>query len=144
MRRTLALRLSALAFFVVSGSTGIAHADTSDDDSVVGVHDNSVSAQVCHNQVPVNVLGVQVPVQDIAASLGLPIASDDSPSEGPDQSCNQSSAGGENDGPAGHSSGETERDSANDEQAEGKKDESKSPDDDHDKNGGLPGPLLSR
>lgn len=83
-----------------------ATANDDDDSSVVDASDNNVQAlaQVCHNHVPVNVLGVQVPVQEIAASLGLPIGSDESPSSGPDSSCDQAS-GQENQGGSGQTNG---------------------------------------
>ena len=42
------------------------------DDGLISVSDNNVGPfQVCHNEVPVNVLGVQVPVSDLAGVLGL-------------------------------------------------------------------------
>jgi hypothetical protein len=140
MRRFARLSIPLLALFVVGGNAGIAQADNSDDDSVVGVHDNNVSAQLCHNQIPVNILGIQIPVQEIAASLGLPIASEDSPSEGPDDSCNQSSAGGENEGSAGQRSGDG-TDSADDGRDDNGTPGAGEGDDDNDDDG-LPGPLL--
>lgn len=144
MRRLARFSVPFLALFVVGGTAGMAQADSSDDDSVVGVHDNNVSFLACHNDVPINVLGIQVPVYDIAASLGIPIASEDSPSEGPDQSCNQSSAGGKNEGSAGHSSSGDDRD---DGATADKSDHARNPDNDKDnddRDGGLPGPLLAR
>jgi hypothetical protein len=139
MRRLARLSVPIVALCLVGGSAGIAHADTSGEDSVVGVHDNNLSVQACHNQIPINILGIQIPVQEIAASLGLPIASEDSPAEGPDQSCNQSSAGGENEGPAGHSSGDRDRaDRDADKNSNGTPNRGGDP---H-RDGGLPGPLL--
>jgi len=42
------------------------------DDGLLSVSGNKVGPfQVCHNEVPVNVLGVQVPVSDINGLLGL-------------------------------------------------------------------------
>jgi hypothetical protein len=42
------------------------------DDGLVSVSDNNVGPfQVCHNDVPVNAVGVQVPVSDLTALLGL-------------------------------------------------------------------------
>lgn len=138
MRGFTGLSVPLVALLIVGGTAGVAHADTSDDDSVVGIHDNNVSVQLCHNQIPINILGIQIPVQEIAASLGLPIASEDSPTEGPDESCNQSSAGGENEGSAGQRSGDAER--ADDKtEADGQAPNRGDRDDD---NGVLPGPLL--
>lgn len=43
-----------------------------DDWSLVDISDNNVGPfQICNNDVPVNVLGVQVPLDQIAAILGL-------------------------------------------------------------------------
>jgi len=81
-----------------------AWAEDDDESSVVTVHDNVVGVQVCHNQVPVNVLGVQVPIKELAASLGVPIGSDDSPQRGPDSSCNQDGTGRGNEGSVGRDS----------------------------------------
>ncbi|AXV09241.1 hypothetical protein DVS28_a4580 [Euzebya pacifica] len=60
----------------------------------VGVaDDNQVNAQVCHNQVPVNALGVQVPVQEIDSALGLGLLNDGSDSTtAQDEQCNAESA----------------------------------------------------
>ncbi len=42
------------------------------DDGLISVSDNNVGPfQVCHNDVPVNAVGVQVPVSDLTALLGL-------------------------------------------------------------------------
>ncbi|WP_432943196.1 hypothetical protein ACQPXM_40010 [Kribbella sp. CA-253562] len=42
------------------------------DDGLISVSDNNVGPfQVCHNDVPVNAVGVQVPVSDLAGVLGL-------------------------------------------------------------------------
>lgn len=140
MRGFARLSVALVALLIVGLTAGTAQADTSDDDSVVGVHDNNVSAQLCHNQIPINILGIQIPVQEIAASLGLPIASEDSPSEGPDHSCNQSSAGGENEGSAGQRSGDTEE--GTDDETDDANQAPNPGGGDDDDDGGLPGPLL--
>lgn len=98
-----------IALGVVPGSAQVAGAQQGADDdeesSLVGVHDNNIAAQVCHNQLPVNVLGIMVPIKEIAASIGVPVLSEDSPARGPDSSCNQDQTGRENSGNAGRDSG---------------------------------------
>ena len=47
--------------------------------AILAVDDNNVGPfQVCHNDVPVNVIGVQVPVDEIVGALGLLGNSDNS------------------------------------------------------------------
>jgi hypothetical protein len=42
------------------------------DDGVVSVSDNNVGPfQACHNEIPINAVGAQVPVSDITGLLGL-------------------------------------------------------------------------
>ena len=103
-RKVVAVSVASVALGLFA-FTPAAWADDDDESSVVSVHDNVVGAQVCHNQVPVNVLGVQVPIKELAASLGVPIGSDDSPQRGPDSSCNQDQTGRGNEGSAGRDSG---------------------------------------
>lgn len=92
-----------LVLTVLAGSAGPASAKHDHDDGQEGLvsaaNDNNVQvpAEACHNDVPVNALGVQVTVKEIFASLGLPVLSDESPAAGPDTSCDQN-AGQENDG----------------------------------------------
>lgn len=47
------------------------HANNGGNAGVVNIAQNQTSGQVCGNHVPVNVLGVQVPVDDIAGALGI-------------------------------------------------------------------------
>jgi hypothetical protein len=42
-----------------------------DNGGLVNVSHNQVTGQLCNNRVPVNVLGVQVPVDEIAGALGI-------------------------------------------------------------------------
>jgi hypothetical protein len=44
---------------------------TGPSSSLADLSGNQVPVQFCHDQVPVNVLGVQVPVQDATGSLGI-------------------------------------------------------------------------
>lgn len=95
-KRHLCFSSLLIALAMLLAGAGPAHAQEDDDDdgaSLVQVNDNSVATlvQACHNQVPVNVLGVQVPVQEIAAAVGITLGSDDSPATGPDSSCDQAS-----------------------------------------------------
>ena len=64
-----------------------------DGNNISAAGDNQVNAQVCHNQVPVNALGVQVPVQEIDSALGLGLLNDGSDSTtAQDEQCNAESA----------------------------------------------------
>lgn len=56
---------------------------------VVNIAQNQTSGQVCGNHVPVNVLGVQVPVSDLAGALG--ILSAGSTAGAQNNSCHQAS-----------------------------------------------------
>ena len=75
MIRFRATALSLLIVFgILVGTAGAVSAQEDDDDGgLLEINDNSASAlvQACHNQVPVNVLGIQVPVQEIARAIGL-------------------------------------------------------------------------
>lgn len=70
------------------------------DAGLINVADNTtqVPVQVCNNNVPVNVLGVQVPLNDVAGSLGLGGAGLDGDQQGaaqasvPADNCAQESA----------------------------------------------------
>lgn len=52
----------------------------------------NVNPAVCNNNVPVNVLGVQVPIQDIAAGLGLLSDTPEGTNPGNAKSCTNPSA----------------------------------------------------
>jgi hypothetical protein len=58
---------------------------------VVNVTHDQVPVQACNDDVPVNVLGVQVPVYDVVAALGI-LAPVSGTFAGQDTSCHQSSA----------------------------------------------------
>jgi hypothetical protein len=60
-----------------------------DNGSLVNVSHNQVPLQLCNNRVPVNVLGVQVPADQIAGALG--ILSPGSVMGAQDSSCKQAS-----------------------------------------------------
>ncbi|HEX4061223.1 MAG TPA: hypothetical protein VHY58_09395 [Streptosporangiaceae bacterium] len=61
-----------------------------DNGGLVNVSHNQVPLQLCNDTVPVNVLGVQVPVDQLAGALG--ILSTDSQLASQDSSCKQGSA----------------------------------------------------
>ena len=71
-----------------------------DNGGVVNISHNQVPIQACNDNVPVNVLGVQVPVDKVAGSLGL-VTLGTSTVAGQDNSCHQVSAQG-NEGPGRH------------------------------------------
>lgn len=126
---------------ILGGTAYAATANHDDDGSLVSVKDNDAQAlaQACHNHVPVNVLGVQVPVNEIAASLGLTLGSDDSPSSGPDSSCDQA-AGQENSGGSGQEndgSGQENNERAPQDGAAGDDDPGHEHDESGDENDGL-------
>lgn len=140
-RKVVAVSVASVALGLLA-FTPAAWADDDDESSVVSVHDNFVGVQVCHNQVPVNVLGVQVPIKELAASLGVPIGSDDSPQRGPDSSCNHDQTGRNNEGSTGRESGGPSSDATADgaeanraENDDAKKDNGK----DEERDGDVPG-----
>jgi predicted CxxxxCH...CXXCH cytochrome family protein len=59
---------------------------------LVNISHNQVPLQLCNDNVPVNVIGGQVPVSDLAAALGL--LSSGNTSAAQDSSCHQGSAQG--------------------------------------------------
>ena len=63
----------------------------SGDAGVVNLSHNQTPIQACNDQVPVNVLGVQVPVYDVVAALGVLAPLSDT-AAGQDNSCHQGSA----------------------------------------------------
>lgn len=59
------------------------------DDSLLNVSENNVGpVQVCNNNIPVNVLGVQVPVSDLAGVVGF---GNDGNTAGTVKNCDQAS-----------------------------------------------------
>ena len=89
----------------VAGTSGSAGQGTSDPDQVVyapaepssgdnagvlNLSHNQVPIQACNDEVPVNVLGVQVPVYDVVAALGV-LAPVSGTFAGQDTSCHQHS-----------------------------------------------------
>lgn len=62
-----------------------------DNAGVINVTHNQVPIQACNDEVPVNVLGVQVPVYDIVAALGI-LAPVSGTVAGQDTSCHQASS----------------------------------------------------
>ncbi|MBN9790066.1 hypothetical protein DMP17_15865 [Pseudonocardia sp. TMWB2A] len=70
------LAVSPMAFASEGHHDGHHHADGIDksaDGLIAGLNGNNVDVpvQACNNNVPVNVLGVQVPVEDVAGGNGL-------------------------------------------------------------------------
>jgi len=64
--------VATLGFSVSSASAVSPVTGHGSDDSLIEIDDNNVGPfQVCNNDVPVNVLGVQVPLDQIAGVLGL-------------------------------------------------------------------------
>jgi hypothetical protein len=61
------------------------------DAGVINLSHNQTPIQACNDQVPVNVLGVQVPVYDVVAALGVLAPLSDT-AAGQDNSCHQGSA----------------------------------------------------
>ena len=61
-----------------------------DNAGVANVSHNQVPIQACNDEVPVNVLGVQVPVYDVVAALGV-LAPVSGTFAGQDTSCHQNS-----------------------------------------------------
>jgi hypothetical protein len=73
------------------GSAAYAYSGPSGDNGgLVNLSHNQVSGQACGDEVPVNVLGVQVPVDRVAASLGLLATEPVGASQ--DSSCHQGNA----------------------------------------------------
>lgn len=108
-RKAFAMSAALLGMGLLTFTPTAAWGEDDDESSVISVHDNVVGVQACHNHVPVNVLGVQVPINDVAASVGVPILSDDSPEEGrpgqPDE-CDQDTVGRGNEGSVGRDGNE--------------------------------------
>ncbi len=77
MRKTVVAGLAASALalgapLAAAATSGHADRDVHDDaPAVVDAHENQVPVQACNNNVPVNVLGVQAPVHDVAGGVGL-------------------------------------------------------------------------
>ena len=71
-----------------------------DNGGVVNISHNQVPIQACNNYVPVNVVGIQVPVDKVAGSLGLLTAGTTTVTK-QDTSCHQPSAQA-NGGPGHH------------------------------------------
>lgn len=65
--------------------------NTGDNAGVINVTHNQVPIQACNDEVPVNVLGVQVPVYDVVAALGI-LAPVSGTFAGQDTSCHQASS----------------------------------------------------
>ncbi len=61
-----------------------------DNAGLINVSHNQVPLQACNDEVPVNVLGVQVPVYDVVAALGI-LAPVSGNTAGQDTSCHQTS-----------------------------------------------------
>ncbi len=61
-----------------------------DSAGLINISHNQVPVQACNDEVPVNVLGVQVPVYDVVAALGI-LAPVSGNTAGQDTSCHQTS-----------------------------------------------------
>lgn len=93
--RTLALAVASAG--LIGLSAPIANAVAADgpggssDSGLVNVSHNQIPVQLCNNTIPVNVLGVQVPLQGVAAALGL-VSKEDTAVSKQNDSCHQGTA----------------------------------------------------
>lgn len=71
-RRKTILALAAAGVVGLGAPIAAAHSVDNDVTSgLVNVHDNQVQGQACNNNVPVNAVGGQVPVDDVLGALGI-------------------------------------------------------------------------
>jgi hypothetical protein len=70
--------------------------DSHESEGIINVADNDVLVpiQVCNNYVPINVLGVQVPIEDVAGNIPI-LSEGDNDAEVGDETCQQPSLIGE-------------------------------------------------
>jgi hypothetical protein len=97
-RRTLALAVTTAGLIGMSASMAAAAINPGGDAAgLVNIAHNQVPVQLCNDFVPVNVIGVQVPAQDLAGALGL--LSPGSRTTGvSDTSCHQKAGEADNNG----------------------------------------------
>jgi hypothetical protein len=86
-RAVLASAMAGTALVATTGSALAAEAESTDDGSqhgVVNVGDvqTITPLNACNNDVPVNALGVQVPVEDVSGALDLGLLGDDEDGDG--------------------------------------------------------------
>ncbi len=64
--------------------------DSHESQGIINVADNDVlvPVQACNNYVPVNVLGVQVPIEDVAGNIPI-LSEDDNDAQAGDETCQQ-------------------------------------------------------
>jgi hypothetical protein len=102
-RGAAALAMAGVGFLATAptalagGDADSHHRETSNVDShesegIFNVADNDVLVpiQVCNNYVPVNVLGVQVPIEDVAGNIPI-LSEGDNDAEAGDETCQQPS-----------------------------------------------------
>jgi hypothetical protein len=65
------LTAGTVGLWATAASAATQSGPSGDNGGLLNVAHNQVSGQACGDEVPVNVLGVQVPVNRVAASLGL-------------------------------------------------------------------------
>lgn len=71
-RRKIILALTAAGVVGVGAPMAAAHSVDNDVTSgLVNVHDNQAQVQACNNNVPVNAVGGQVPIDDVLGALGI-------------------------------------------------------------------------
>jgi len=111
-RTTLALAVAAAGFIGMSATMASAAVTPGGGDfgGLVNVSHNQVPIQLCNDTVPVNVLGLQVPVQGLAAALGL--ASPGDTVSQTNSSCHQHSNEADNNGRVGTTGWSSYRDQA--------------------------------
>jgi hypothetical protein len=66
--------------------------DSHESEGFINVADNDllVPVQACNNYVPINVLGVQVPIEDVAGNIPI-LSEGDNDAEAGDETCQQAS-----------------------------------------------------
>lgn len=91
--RTLALAVVTVGLIGLSApmaSAATASGAPGDSGGLLNISHNQVPIQACSNHIPVNVLGIQVPVSEVSAALGL--ASEGLTASKQDSSCHQGTA----------------------------------------------------
>jgi hypothetical protein len=84
-----ALSAGTVGLWASAAYAGTYNGPAGDNGGLLNASHNQVAGQVCGNDVPVNVLGVQVPVNRVSAALGLLSTGPDA--SGQDSSCHQPS-----------------------------------------------------
>lgn len=76
-----ATAVAALGFGAPAASASIGHVSAGyghdwekdgEESALLNVSENNIGPfQICHNDIPINAVGIQVPINDLAAALGL-------------------------------------------------------------------------